>query len=142
MHRALGEIEDLLALTYLDVGELRTNCRRDIAAEGPRCCRPHQQGLPLSPTQREAQRHTSMGQFLIAIRDDLVLTDPGSAAPAPGHDVGTAIEPATFPTLFEERPDHVIIFVGERKITAPQFWHAQTPHDLFYGVGHGSHRTL
>src|SRR5689334_1462370 len=118
MHCALREIEHLLALAHFDIGELWSNRRRHIAAEGPGCRRPYQQRLPLSPTQWEAQRHAGMRQFLIAVRDDLHVTDPGGTAPAPGHNVGPAIEPALLPALFQERPDHIVIFIGKRKITA------------------------
>ncbi len=65
-----------------------------------------------------------MRDLPVAIGDDLMLADSGGAARTPGHDISALVQPALFPALLEERPDHVIVFVGEGVVAAAQFGHA------------------
>ena len=142
MQGALGEVEDLIALLDLDIGQLRTDRCGHIAGQGPGGGGPHQQGFTLATAQGEAQGDAAVGELGVAIGDDLMLADGGGAARAPGHHIRAAVQPALLPAFLQEGPDHEVVFVGEGEIAASQLGQTQATDDLLDGVGDRSIGTL
>jgi len=88
--------------------------------------------------QREPDDRGIVGQFAVAIRDDLVLAETRLTAGAPGHDVVALVEPAFLPDALEEGPDGVVVLGGKGEVRAAQLGHAQLTHDLLCGSCHGA----
>ena len=70
-----------------------------------------------------------------------MLADGGCAAGAPGHDIRAPVEPAIFPILLEELPDHVVIFVRECEVAAAHLFETESANDTFNSIRDISFRT-
>ena len=155
VQRAFGEVEDLVALAHFGVGQTGADGGSDVAGERPGGGGPDQErfrqagggvaaagAAQAALPQGEAQGDAAVGELGVAIGDDLVLADAGGAARAPGHHVGATVEPALLPTLLEEGPDHVVVFVGEGEVAAAQLGQTETTDDLLDRIGDGTFGTI
>ena len=104
--------EDLVTLAHAHVGEIGMDSGGDVRRERPRCRRPDEKRLALSPFDRKAHVDAQVSDFLVSLTD-LHLGEPGRAAGTPGHDVVSVIDPAILVTDLQEMPDRVVIFVRQ-----------------------------
>ena len=131
--RAFGQHELLSPLAHHGIDQVRMHGRRHVAGEGPRRGGPHQQRSVRTVDKWKPEEHSRVGLFLVPFRDDLVLTDAGRAAGTPGHNIMALVDHPALPALLEERPDLIVVLVGEGKIRAPELGRAQLTHELFGG---------
>ena len=109
--RAGAEPQDVVTVAYLCVGVVGVDCGGYVCGERPRRGCPDEQGLARAVQQRQFHVKAGVGDFPVALRDDLVLREAGTAAGAPRHGVGGLVEPAALVAHLQEVPDGVVILV-------------------------------
>ncbi len=115
LQRPAAEPEGLLTLTDLDVAQLLAHGRGHVGGQRPWRGRPHKQRLAGPIRQRELDGQAGVLAIGVAL-GHLVLTYAGAASGAPGHGVVALVEPAAAVAFGQERPDQVVVLVGEGEV--------------------------
>ncbi len=97
------------------VFQFRVDAGHGVDGEGPWRGRPHHQA-GIVVLQRELHEHRQVGALLVALGDDLVLTQSGATTRAPGHDIVALVDPIAIVTGLKEVPDGVIVLIRHRVI--------------------------
>src|SRR5712692_2864936 len=83
-----------------------------------------------------------MSDLLVALGDNLMFADTSRAARTPRHDIVALVDHPPFPALLEERPDLVVVLIGEGVIGTPQLRGPESADELFYRPTHPPAPTL
>ena len=84
--------------------------------------------------ERELDREPGVLAIGVAL-GHLVLADPSPASRAPGHRVVALVKPPAPVALGQERPDEVVVLVGEGEVTAAEVRHSQSPDEHLGRIG-------
>ncbi len=103
-------------MTNLHIGHIGMNRRCHVGRERPRRCRPDQKCFPRSFAKGKSQCEPYMRHFAIALRHYLVLGERRGAAGTPRHHVSALVYPSAFVAFLEDRPDCVVVLVGEGEV--------------------------